>query len=94
MKATKPLKYRRGRRYKTVGGLVRYTMPKKFADFFAKAERERRALIARFAKDPNHKHVREEIGTISQLTVGTRILKKPRLVRSFYWCKICHADLD
>lgn len=88
MKAPKPLKYRRGRRYKTVAGLVRHTMPKKFADFFAKAERERRALIARFAKDPNHKHVRELQGTVTQ------IRPKHKLVCRFYWCKICHADLD
>lgn len=74
-------------RYKTVAGLVRHTTGERFQAFFAKSEKARRALIARYAKDPNHKHVRELTGTVSQVWPKNRVLLR------LYWCKICHADM-
>ena len=83
-----------GKRYKTVAGMVRHTLPKRLAKKIAAINRAEKVLIAKYAKDPNHVHVREEVGSVRQVTSGTKILKRPRLIKKFYWCKICHVDME
>lgn len=74
--------------YKSVASLVRYTTSGRFQRLFKRLEKARAAKIAKYAKDPNHKHVRIKSGSVSQ------VWPKRRLVKQFYECKICGADMD
>lgn len=69
-----------------VAGRIDYLEnPHKLSELFMACAKQDRALILKYAKDPNHKHVRELIGSFGP--VGLEPTQR------FYWCKICHIDM-
>lgn len=62
-----------------------HSAAKKLQKLMDAVRRKDAALQRKFAKDPNHKHVREETGTFGPVG-GTRQCV-------LYWCRDCHADM-
>ncbi len=63
-----------------------------FRKYFSKINKERANRIKNAGK---HKCVKESIGSASRVTTSNgRILKRPVVLNRFYWCKICHKDMQ
>lgn len=65
------------------------TAKKSFKELFAESDRRIKARIAKYANDPKHKHVREFAGEVARVHPGKR-----KVLKRFYWCKICWAEME